>query len=209
MSAVERTASTPEAILAVEPTHIAAPELGGVASQAEGHEVRSGHVVLPIEGMTCATCAGRVEKALNALPGVRATVNLASEQADIYSDSADVGAFELAEAVQRAGYDVPHETRELSISGMTCATCAQRIERALSVVPGVAHVEVNLASERTSVEGIAGTLRPADLIAAVRRAGYDAELLTGDAARDLEIAAADARRMRRERRRLVVAVLLS
>ena len=97
----------------------------------------------------------------------------------------------------------------LAISGMTCATCALRVERALSAAPGVVRVEVNLATNRGSVEGKAEELRPADLIAAVRRAGYEAELLTGDRERDREIAAAEARRMQSESRRLAVAVLLS
>lgn len=103
----------------------------------------------------------------------------------------------------------PHETRLLSISGMTCATCALRVERALSAVPGALRAEVNLATNRGSVEGIAGALRPADLIAAVRRAGYEAELLTGDAERDREIAAAETRRMNAESWRLACAVALS
>lgn len=100
-------------------------------------------------------------------------------------------------------------TRELSISGMTCATCALRVERALAAVPGVARVAVNLASARAWVEGTAGALRPADLVAAVHRAGYEAQLLTGDVRRDREIAAAEAGRLRSESRRLAVAVVLS
>jgi Cu+-exporting ATPase len=92
---------------------------------------------------------------------------------------------------------------------MTCATCALRVERALSAAPGVERVEVNLATNRGSVEGSAERLRPADLIAAVQRAGYEAELLAGDGARDHEIAAAEARRMHAESRRLVVAAVLS
>ncbi|EFI53082.1 heavy metal translocating P-type ATPase [Afipia sp. 1NLS2] len=166
-------------------------------------------VLLPIEGMTCATCAGRVEKALRALPGVDATVNLSSEQADVQFDSARVAPAALAEAVTRAGYDVLHETRELAIAGMTCATCAGRVEKALSSVRGVIRAEVNLASEKASVEGIAGILRPADLIAAVQRAGYGAELLTGDAERDRQIVAADERRLKHETWRIVAAMALS
>jgi P-type Cu+ transporter len=97
----------------------------------------------------------------------------------------------------------------LAISGMTCATCALRVERALSAAPGVVRAEVNLATNRGSVEGTAEEIRPADLVAAVRRAGYEAELLTGDTERDREIAAAEARRMQAESRRLAVAVVLS
>jgi Cu+-exporting ATPase len=112
-------------------------------------------------------------------------------------------------AVQRGGSDVPHETRELAISGMTCATCALRVEKALSTVAGVARAEVNLATERALVEGAAGVLRPVDLISAVRRAGYDAQLLTGEVARDRALAAAENRRAKSETVRLAAAVALS
>jgi P-type Cu+ transporter len=170
---------------------------------------KSGRIVLPIEGMTCATCAGRVEKALDALPGVQATVNLSSEKADITYDPVRADPAALAGAIERAGYAVPHETRELAISGMTCATCAGRVEKALQTVSGVTRADVNLASEKASIEGIAGVSRPVDLIAAVQKAGYEAELLTGDAERDRQIVAADGRRLRRETWRIAAAVALS
>jgi Cu+-exporting ATPase len=169
---------------------------------------RSRHVVLSIEGMTCATCAGRVEKALDALPGVTALVNLARERADVDFDPARVGPGMLAEAVERAGYEVSRETRELAISGMSCASCAGRVERALAAVPGVVNASVNLASDKATVEAIAGVLRPADLIDATRRAGYDAELLTGEAERERQIAAAEETRLQSEGRRVIAACAL-
>ncbi|MDE2466151.1 MAG: heavy metal translocating P-type ATPase, partial [Alphaproteobacteria bacterium] len=167
------------------------------------------HVILPIEGMTCATCAGRVEKALRALPGVQATVNLSSETADVQFDAQRVVPTTLVEAVERAGYGVPRETRELAIHGMTCATCAGRVEKALASVPGVIRAEVNLASEKALVEGSAGILRPADLVAAVRRAGYDGDVLTGDVERDQALLVAEQQRLARDTRRIAVAVILS
>ena len=169
----------------------------------------SAHLVLPIKGMTCATCAGRVERALDALPGVKATVNLSSDEADVLFDAARVEPLRLVEAVERAGYDIPLETRELAIIGMTCATCAGRVEKALRAVPGVKGAEVNLATEKAMVEGYAGVLRPADLIAAVRRAGYEGELLTGDAERDRALLVAETRRLKRESWHIAVAVILS
>ncbi|HEY3778328.1 MAG TPA: heavy metal translocating P-type ATPase [Rhizomicrobium sp.] len=178
-------------------------------SAIEADAAERSHLVLPVEGMTCATCAGRVEKALRAIPGVEATVNLSSEQADVQFDATRVAPAALADAIARAGYDVAHETRELAISGMTCATCAGRVERALSAVPGVTRAEVNLASENASVEGIAGILKPADLVAAAQRAGYGAELRTGDVERDRQLVAADERRLRRETWRIAAAVVLS
>ncbi|HZS82812.1 MAG TPA: heavy metal translocating P-type ATPase [Stellaceae bacterium] len=178
-------------------------------STAETIAAARERVILPIEGMSCATCAGRVETALSRLPGVHASVNLAAEQAEVQYDPARAGPADLAEAVERAGYAVPHERRVLAISGMTCATCAGRVETALRRVAGVTRAEVNLASERAAVEGLAGLLRPADLIAAVRRAGYEAELLTGDAERDRHVAADEEKRLRRESGRVAAAVALS
>ena len=168
---------------------------------------RRQHVQLPIQGMTCATCAGRVEKALNRLPGVEASVNFASETADIRYAAAEVAAERLAEAVEEAGYEVPHERRELAIGGMTCATCVGRVEKALSRVPGVLHAEVNLATEKAVVEGFG--LRPAALIGAVQDAGYQADLLTGDAERERALEAAEARRVRRDFVRVVASVVLT
>ncbi len=92
---------------------------------------------------------------------------------------------------------------------MTCATCAGRVEKALSRVQGVTRASVNLATERASVEGRSGELRPADLVIAVRRAGYEAELLTGDADRDRDILAAEQERVRREGWRVAAAGALS
>jgi P-type Cu+ transporter len=115
----------------------------------------------------------------------------------------------LAANAQGAGYSVPHEDRQLSISGMTCASCAARVEKALSAVPGVVRAEVNLATEKASIEAIAGVLRPADLITAVSTAGYGAELLTGNVERDRQIAAAEELRLRRESWRVIAAALLS
>jgi len=97
----------------------------------------------------------------------------------------------------------------LPIVGMTCATCAGRVEKALLAVPGVTYVTVNLASKKASIEGFAGVIRPADLIVAVRRAGYEAPLLTGDAERDQRILAAEERRSMRESWRLAAAGVLS
>ncbi len=162
---------------------------------------------LPIAGMTCATCAGRVERALDAVPGVEARVDLASESASVSFDPALADPARLAEAVADAGYDVPEETREFAITGMTCASCVGRVERALAAVPGVRGVQVNLATEHARVSGIAP--RPAALIEAVQAAGYGADLLTGDAERDRARAAAEQRRLRGLSVQVAVAAMLS
>ncbi|MBU9226257.1 heavy metal translocating P-type ATPase [Burkholderia multivorans] len=148
-------------------------------------------VEFDIDGMTCASCVSRVEKALAKVPGVaRATVNLATERATVEA-SADVSAPRLAEAVEQAGYratpveSAPSPARstsaereathsiDLDIGGMTCASCVSRVEKALEKVPGVTHASVNLATERASVRA-AGPLDVDALIAAVTTAGYRA-----------------------------------
>ena len=84
---------------------------------------------LPIAGMTCAACAGRVQRALGKVPGIaEATVNLATERAELRG-TAPLPA--LVAAVEQAGYAVPEARVELGIGGMTCATCALRVEKAL------------------------------------------------------------------------------
>ena len=94
-------------------------------------------IQIPVEGMTCASCAGRIEKALRQVPGVQAaSVNLATEQAQIEADAA-VTAAQLLEAIQRAGYGVRTGMTELLIEGMSCASCVGRVEKALLKVPGV------------------------------------------------------------------------
>jgi Cu+-exporting ATPase len=124
---------------------------------------------LPVEGMTCAACAGRVKRALLAVPGVTgAEVNPASGQAEVAGTAAPDA---LAAAVAKAGYGVPETMIDLAIGGMTCASCAGRVERALARVPGVLSVAVNLAAERAHLRVLAGTGEAA-LAEAVARAGY-------------------------------------
>ena len=172
-------------------------------------DARRRRLRLPVEGMSCATCAGRVEKALNRLRGVEASVDLAGESAELRYDPAALGPGQLAEAIEEAGYRVPREQYELAIRGMTCATCAGRVERALARVPGVTAAAADLVAAQARVEGIAGALHAAELIGAVREAGYDADLLTGDAEREREREASEARRLRFGLMRVVAAALLS
>ncbi|NWE73428.1 copper ion binding protein, partial [Pseudomonas gingeri] len=135
---------------------------------------------LPIAGMTCASCAGRVERALRKVTGTSAvSVNLATEQARIQAPADSLPA--LLQAVEQAGYQVPSQSLELSIGGMTCASCAGRVERALNKVAGVRSVSVNLANERAHLE-LLGQVDPALLIAAVGAAGYSATLRQSEAA---------------------------
>jgi len=137
-------------------------------------------LTLPIEGMTCASCSARVERALQRVPGVQqVSVNLASESAAVEL-AAPVGAEALAQAVEKAGYAVPREQVELRIDGMTCATCVARVEKALRSVPGVLEAGVNLATSTAQVTRLAGATPTPALQQAVQRAGYEATASDSD-----------------------------
>ena len=136
---------------------------------------------LAVQGMTCASCATRVEKALRKLPGVAvAAVNLATERVHVEA-SPEVDIEALAAAVAKAGYSVPVLDWTLRIEGMTCASCVGRVEKALRKVPGVLTCTVNLATETASVSTSGLTDGVAPLLAAVARAGYRATLQADDA----------------------------
>ncbi|GLK92018.1 heavy metal translocating P-type ATPase [Pseudomonas turukhanskensis] len=157
---------------------------------------------LPIQGMTCAGCAGRVERALQAVSGVQqASVNLATEHARIQAPADALP--RLIEAVQGAGYSVPSQRLELAITGMTCASCAGRIERALAQVPGVSAVSVNLATERAHLE-LLGNTDPAPLLAAIHNAGYSASVVS-----EAQPQHDPQRRLQRERWTVLLAIALS
>ena len=133
------------------------------------------HLRLPVQGMNCGSCVGRIEKALRALPGVSSvSVNLATESAELAFDES-VSPAEIAQAIGAAGYVIPLDEIALELRGMNCGSCVGRIEKALKGVPGVIDASVNLATERASVKVLAGS-QASDLIAAVERAGYAAML---------------------------------
>ncbi len=167
-------------------------------------------IQLPVTGMTCASCVRRVEKALAKLPGVHEVqVNLATEQASVRFDPASVAPQQLQAAVEQAGYGVVTERVELPITGMTCASCSARVEKALKRTPGVLEASVNLAAERASVVFSPSTVGYAELRAAVEQAGYGviAPAEAGAAPEDVE-AAARAAELRRKQRQLLVGVAL-
>ncbi len=142
---------------------------------------------LAVEGMTCANCAARIEKVLTKLPGVsQASVNFASERAEVTFDADALSVPEIAGAIAKAGFSVPPETFELAIEGMTCASCSGRVEKALGDVPGLQSALVNLADEHAIVTAAAGVVGAADLIEAVRKAGYDARVIESGADAEAE-----------------------
>ncbi len=126
-----------------------------------------------VGGMTCASCVLHVEKALKQVPGVSAvTINLARQRAEVtFAGAADARA--AAAAVTEAGYDPVIDSVELSVGGMTCASCVAHVEKALRQVPGVLQADVNLATERATVRLLPGAASGQDLARAIEAAGYE------------------------------------
>ena len=176
-------------------------------------------ITLPVLGMTCANCVMAVERNTKKVPGVSgATVNYASEKVTFTYDPALAKPQELTaqviERIHKAGYEVPTAEVELPLLGMTCANCANTIERRLNKVDGVLSAEVNYASERATVRYAPGAVTRADLVAAVRKAGYDVVTAVADPSAPtdtLEDAEANARaaELRHQQRRLTVGLLFS
>lgn len=132
-------------------------------------------IQLPIEGMSCASCVGRVERVLQRQSNViHAQVNLATETATIETTQLDVSV--LIEAIEKAGYQVPMKSQRFLVAGMTCASCVARVEKVLKRVPNVIDARVNLATEEVVVDGFANE---AELFAAVKKAGYEPRALQG------------------------------
>jgi len=127
-----------------------------------------------IDGLHCAACVGRAEKVLARVPGVAvAEVNLAQNTARIgFSGAADFAAVDAA--LHKAGYGLRHEVTRLALDGMTCASCVARVERALTVLPGVEGATANLADMSVTVRHIAAPDAVAAMVAALARAGYPA-----------------------------------
>ncbi len=172
-------------------------------------------LTLPVIGMTCANCVAAVERNAKKVEGVTdAAVNFAGEKVTVTYDPAVSGAaavtHDVIDRIRRAGYDVPTAEIELPLLGMTCANCAATIERTLNKVDGVVEATVNYANERATVRYAPGATTRADLVAAVRKAGYDVVApAAGDADPvDAEAAARQAE-IDHQKKRLLVGVIFT
>ena len=171
-------------------------------------------ITLPVMGMTCANCVASVERNAKKVDGVdAANVNFASEKVTFSYDPALVKpqavTADVITRIQRAGYDVPTVETELSLLGMTCTNCANTIERRLNKVDGVLEANVNYANEKAIVRYTAGTITRADLVAAVRKAGYDVvESSSADEPEDAEAAARQAE-IDHQKKRLIVGLIFT
>ncbi len=159
-----------------------------------------------ITGMTCTTCAATIEKGLAETLGVeQANVSFASEKASIEYDPSKVDLAKIKHTISQIGYGVATKKSIFPVGGMTCASCVSRVEQALSSVPGVISTNVNLASEKATVDYIEGT-ELADLKRAVKEAGYE----LGSETETLEdVTTAAQRELRGVRNRFIFAAILA
>ena len=133
-----------------------------------------------VTGMTCASCAARIERGLKGLPGVRsAGVNLAMSRASVEYDPVRVDQRQLVDKIRETGYGVVLPCYEVGITGMTCASCATRIERALKGLTGVWEANVNLAMNRAAVVYNPAEVGPAEIRARIVDTGYGVFELAG------------------------------
>ncbi|MDH4207628.1 MAG: heavy metal translocating P-type ATPase [Anaerolineae bacterium] len=167
-------------------------------------------VVLPVTGMTCANCALTIERSLNKVQGVKeARVNLASEKAVVAYDPGVVRGEGLVSSIREAGYDVATARVDLPITGMTCANCVGNVERALRRVEGVIRADVNLATEKATVEYLPSLVTLETLKGAVEEAGYGLILAAeGLDAEDVEAQARE-EEIRHQRQLLIVGLIFT
>ena len=172
-------------------------------------------ITLPVMGMTCANCVASVERNTKKVDGVAAaTVNYASEKVTFTYNPALVKpqavTADVIARIQRAGYEVPVAETELSLLGMTCTNCANTIERRLNKVDGVLEATVNYANEKATVKYAAGAVTRPELVAAVRKAGYDVVETSADS-NEPEDAEANARQaeISHQKKRLIVGLIFT
>lgn len=166
-------------------------------------------VNLKIAGMSCAACAARIEKGLGRLPGVeKATVNFATEQATVTFDPAQANISDLAKKVESLGFRIVTDKVELKISGMSCAACAARVEKALRGMPNVYQASVNLAAEKASVEYNAHEITINQLQERVAKMGFAAHNIADASQVDREKQVREDE-IRGQRFRLLLSAILS
>jgi Cu+-exporting ATPase len=142
--------------------------------QSQNKEKQLERVDLPVTGMSCASCALRIEKGLSNTEGVsKATVNFAAEKATVLYAPGETSLSALITKVKDLGYGAKTEKVFLPVQGMTCASCVNRVEKALRSIKGVVNVNVNFATQRASVEYLSGEATVKGLKQAVQDAGYE------------------------------------
>ncbi|SDQ13507.1 Cu+-exporting ATPase [Pseudovibrio sp. Tun.PSC04-5.I4] len=131
---------------------------------------------MQVEGMNCASCVGRIEKALKNISGVAsASVNLAMESVQVNYDET-LTPQDVANALQKAGYPALSESITFGVGNLNCASCVGRAEKALRAGNGVLEANVNLATESATVRYVVGAITPSAIAELVTAAGYPATL---------------------------------
>ncbi len=146
--------------------------LSGVEAMIDG-ELDEKTIPLPIHGLSCASCVSKVEKGLLATEGVAgAKVNLATERATIEYYETKVQPADLIRAIKELGYDAGAETLTFPVEGMSCASCVNKVQKALNGVDGVISATVNFASEQATVEFLPGILTSKQIKDTIQDLGY-------------------------------------
>lgn len=172
-----------------------------------GSDLRSG--TFKIGGMTCAVCATRIEKGLNKLAGVdKAVVNLAAEKATVHYDPAQITVKEIGAKIEDLGYQVIKDKANFKITGMSCAACANRIEKGLNKLPGIYSASVNLVGEKAAVEYDPREVTIEQMKAKIDSLGFTAHDLTDNKDRNQEKQVKEAE-VSRQRFRLILSAVLS
>ncbi|MED0706267.1 heavy metal translocating P-type ATPase [Aneurinibacillus aneurinilyticus] len=163
--------------------------------------------ILRISGMTCAACANRIEKGLSKLEGVtEANVNFALEKATVTYEPDKVSSAQMEERIEKLGYSTVKEQIDFQLTGMTCAACANRIEKGLSKMPGVASASVNFALETAHVEYNPSEVSADDMIHKVEKLGYGASAKGEQASRNTDHRQKE---IKRQKQKFIVAAILS
>ncbi|KIY21572.1 heavy metal translocating P-type ATPase [Mesobacillus subterraneus] len=162
-------------------------------------------MTVDITGMTCASCSTRIEKILNKMDGVEATVNLAMESASVQYDNEKIKTDEIFAKINDLGYGVRVDKMDLDVFGMTCAACSTRIEKVLNKMGGMKSATVNLATESATVEFNSAVLSVDQIIAKIQNLGYDAKEKVQREAKALQ----KEEEIHAKKRKLLLSILLS
>ncbi|MCF6093626.1 heavy metal translocating P-type ATPase [Microaerobacter geothermalis] len=169
----------------------------------------SRQISLKIHGMTCANCALKIEKNLKKLPGVSdANVNFAVEKATVIYNPDEVGPAQFEEKIEKLGYSVPKSRVKLKLVGMTCANCAQKIEKKLNSLNGVSAATVNFGMEMAMVEYNESVISVAEMKQAVEKLGYEAFSADEEGSADAEKEARE-REIAKQKKLFIFSAILS
>ena len=174
---------------------------------SETNTIKGRHIVLPVKGMTCASCASRIEKKVGELDGVdQAGVNFGSESITVDFDSDRTSPESIIQTIKKIGFNVPMVKRIFPVEGMTCASCVSRVEKKLRSLEGVTDAQVNLANERATVEYLESRLGMKDFQDALEQIGYH---VPQKEIEDLSNRDQEEERHRQETRRLTLKLVFS